>query len=51
MIQACKQDVDRGAIVNATTIAFVQMANNGLLTGKDAKQLIGLAPSARAAGR
>ncbi|MBS0605032.1 MAG: hypothetical protein JSS60_08390 [Verrucomicrobia bacterium] len=42
MGQACKQDVDRGPVVNAVTIAFIQMINNGSLKGKDAKQLIGL---------
>lgn len=41
MGQACKQDVDRGPIVNTTMIAFVQMIANGELRGQDAKQLIG----------
>ncbi len=41
--QACKQDVDRGPIVNAITIAFVQMAGADQgLTGRDAQQLIGI---------
>lgn len=42
MGQACKQDVDRGPVVNAITIAFIQMAKNGKLTGLDAKQIMGI---------
>ncbi len=42
MGQACKQDFDRGPSVNADTIIFVQLINNGGLKWKDAKQLIGI---------
>ncbi len=42
MGQACKQDVDRGPVVNAATITFVQLIANGRLSGQDAKQLIGM---------
>ncbi len=42
MGQACKQDVDRGPIVNAITIAFIQMASQGKLTELDAKQILGI---------
>ncbi|MBS0649980.1 MAG: hypothetical protein JSR93_02350 [Verrucomicrobia bacterium] len=42
MGQACKQDVDRGPIVNAITIAYMQLIKNDSLNIKDAKQLIGL---------
>jgi hypothetical protein len=41
MAQCCKQDIDRGPIVNAVTIAYIQMIKQGSLKGKDAKQIIG----------
>lgn len=40
--QACKQDVDRGPVVNAVTIAFTQLRSQGHLTKNDAEQLVGL---------
>lgn len=42
MGQACKQDIDRGTIVNTAMLAFIKMIENGHLTGLEAKQMLGI---------
>jgi hypothetical protein len=42
MGQACKQDIDRGVIINAVTRAFVEMIAKGSLEKRDIDQIVGM---------
>ncbi len=42
MSQACKQGVDRGPMMNAITIAYIRLIENGTLSEADQEQILGM---------